>query len=122
MSFILNLPYTFFGIIVALILRPCKFNLHRKPFAFIFRVRNDSYGIGYIKGWRGVTIGNVVILNPREEENDLEHELIHVEQNARLPLIFPFFYYYELFRKGYIENKYEKEAYQRAGNIYRDGR
>ncbi len=66
-----------------------------------------------------MTVGHVILLNPRVEENDLEHEQVHVEQYQRFPVIFPFLYYFELLRMGYRNNKYEEEAYSRAGNIYR---
>lgn len=122
MAFILNLPYTLWGMVLALFLVPYKVKFHKKPIAFIFYVRANFYGFGYIQGWRGVTVGNTIILNPKEELGDLEHELVHVEQYDRLPLIQPLLYYYELFRRGYRENKYEKEAYQKAGNVYYEGK
>lgn len=69
-----------------------------------------------------MTIGSTVILNPRVEDKDLEHELVHVEQGQRVPLIQPILYYTELLRKGYRANKYEEEAYSRAGNRYGAGK
>lgn len=63
--------------------------------------------------------GNTILLGPREEEHDLEHELIHVRQHGKLPFVYPIFYYYETFKHGYRKNKYEDEAYRIAGNIYK---
>lgn len=71
-----------------------------------------------MKGTRAATIGHVVILGPSTRVGDLEHELVHVTQYCSAPLIFPFLYYFELFKKGYRNNKYEVEAYKVAGNEY----
>ena len=68
---------------------------------------------------RAATLGHVVILSNNLEKGDLEHELVHVEQYERMPVIFPFLYYLELIQKGYRKNKYEDEAYCRAGNLYK---
>lgn len=65
-----------------------------------------------------MALGHVVMLGPLEKEKDLEHELIHVEQWIREPFIHFFLYNIELMRHGYRNNKYEVEAYDRAGNIY----
>jgi len=65
-----------------------------------------------------MSIGSVVILGNHLLENDLEHELVHVEQAMRRPLIHPLLYVYQSIRYGYRQNKYEIEAYRRAGNIY----
>lgn len=65
-----------------------------------------------------MAVGHTVILNPRVEDKDLEHELIHVEQFIRSPFIFPLLNLIELLRSGYRKNKYEDEAYTRAGNNY----
>ena len=117
-SFLLNLPYTFLGVLLAFLLVPKNVRWDQAHRAIIFYVKRDSFGISYMKGWRGMTCGHTIILNAREELNDLAHELIHVEQNSRLPLVFPFFYSFELLRKGYEHNKYEVEAYSRSGSVY----
>lgn len=122
LSFILNLPYTLLGILLALLLRPTKIESAKNPYRIVFSVKNDSFGSGHTKGWRGMTCGHTIILNPRVEKKDLEHEIIHVKQYERLPFIFPFIYYFEMFRHGYRNNKYEEEAYSGAGNVYRAGK
>lgn len=73
----------------------------------------------YAKGARAMAIGNVVLLGPKLEKGDLEHELVHVEQWQREPFVHLFLYWIELARKGYRNNKYEVEAYDRAGNLYK---
>lgn len=117
-SFLLNLPYTLVGTTLALVLLPTKVECGRTPCRIIFKVKR-TYSFGYIKNWRGMAIGNVIILNPLEEPGDLEHEIIHICQHQRRPLIYPILYYTELLRKGYRNNKYEVEAYSKAGNIYK---
>ncbi|GMU74262.1 MAG: hypothetical protein AMXMBFR44_4590 [Candidatus Campbellbacteria bacterium] len=62
--------------------------------------------------------GNVVQLAPTADEKDLEHELVHVKQYERAPLIHPLLYFIETLRYGYKQNKYEVEAYEKAGNLY----
>ena len=119
LSFILNFPYTIIGLIAAFISVPRKINLNKNPYAIIFRVKSFWWAVGYIKHARAMAIGNMVLLGPNIEDKDLEHELIHVEQYLRVPIIYPFLYYVELFRKGYRDNKYEVEAYFKAGNLYR---
>ncbi len=121
-GFILNLPFTIIGIIVALVSFPIKVSAHAEPFAFIFEVKSLWWtGIGYMKGARAAAIGHVVILGPHIESKDLEHELIHVEQHQRRPLVQPLLYYIEQVRKGGgMNNKYEREAYEKAGNTYKE--
>ncbi len=122
MAYLLNLPLTLIGVLVALLLIPERFSLNKKPLALIINVKRDSFGFGYLKGWRGMTVGHTVILNPRVEEKDLEHELVHVEQQIRQPFIQPILYALELRRSGYRNNKYEVEAYRRSGNRYGAGK
>lgn len=120
-SFVLNLPYTLLGLIYAVLLGLREAKWRTAPMALVLRVKRTAlFDFGYMKGWRGMALGNVVLLNPREEKGDLEHELVHIEQFARLPLIFPLLNYLEMLRKGYRYNKYENEAYTRAGNAYKE--
>lgn len=65
-----------------------------------------------------MTLGNVVLLGPKPLPHDLEHELVHIKQNVRMPFVFPFLNQYQLCRYGYRNNKYEREAYEKAGNQY----
>jgi hypothetical protein len=67
-----------------------------------------------------MTVGHTVLLGRQLLAHDLEHELVHVEQAIREPFIHPFLYILESFRYGYKDNKYEREAYRRAGNTYID--
>lgn len=73
------------------------------------------------KGVRAITNGHIIQLGPLELEKDLEHELIHVEQYEREPFIHPFLYWWQSHKYGYRKNKYEDEAYLRAGNVYKGG-
>jgi hypothetical protein len=118
-SFTFNLPYTLVGLFLALISVPYKMEFRRHPYAVIISIKKFWWLFGYMKNGRAMAVGHVVILGPNLERNDLEHELIHVEQYSRELLIHPILYYIELWRKGYRNNKYEVEAYEKAGNVYR---
>lgn len=75
--------------------------------------------IGGITGKMGgsaaaVTLGGTILVNPRVEisEGLLVHELVHVEQ-WRGDRLFAVKYVAEWARRGYMENRYEVEAYER---------
>src|SRR3989338_7201315 len=119
-GFILNIPYTVVGFLVAVVSVPTQLELRTNPYVFVFNVRKFWWMVGGFKNIRAITIGHVVILGPKLEEGDLEHELIHVEQNQKRPLVQPVLYFIELLRKGYKNNRYEEEAYRRAGNMFKD--
>lgn len=114
LSFILNLPYTIIGIIFALFSFPTNISFTRKPYSIVITVRRLWWAIGYMRGARATTIGHTVILGKHIKPTDLNHELLHVTQYGRLPVVFPFMYYIELFRKGYKGNRYEIEAYSKT--------
>lgn len=118
-SFFLNLPYTIVGVLFGVALFPASVTWDKRHFAIIFRVKADYPQFGYLKGWRAMAIGNAVLLNPRVEDKDLEHELVHVDQFGAYPLIYPALYYWEILTKGYRMNRFEDEAYTKAGNVYR---
>ena len=109
-SFILNLPYTLFGIFLAFYLQPKEVRWSSDPYHILFRVKKDTFGIDFLKNWKGMTVGHTIILNPKSKKGVLEHEVVHVRQFARLPFIFPFLYLFELCRHGYKGNRYELEA------------
>lgn len=119
LAFVPNLPYTLIGLIIALFSLPNRVRTHKQPYSLIIYVKSLWWAVGYLKGARATTIGHVVILGPDAEKGDLEHELVHVAQHQRAPLLQPFLYYAELFKNGYRNNKYEIEAYKTAGNRYK---
>lgn len=115
----LNLPWTLIGLILAIISLPRRVTL-KKPGAIVVEVKGFWWQ-SWLKGRKGVramSIGSVVILGGYLLKNDLEHELVHIEQSIREPLIHPLLYAYQSLRYGYRRNKYEIEAYQKAGNKY----
>lgn len=118
-GFILNIPYTLIGLIVGLVSIPTSIELRKNPNAIVMNIKKFWWVFGYMKNARAMAIGHIVLLSPKIEDKDLEHELVHVRQHERMPLIQPILYYIELFRKGYRNNKYEDEAYRIAGNIYK---
>jgi len=119
-AFILNLPWNLVGIIIGLISIPKKVSIHLHPFSIIFTVRSFWWykWMSGKAGVRAMTNGQIINLGPLEQQKDLEHELIHVEQAIREPLIHPILYMLESRKDGYRQNKYEDEAYERAGNKY----
>src|SRR5260221_581198 len=118
MAFVLNLPYTLVGLLIGVISLPRGIRFNKKPYAFVIRVKKFWWVYGYLKHARAMTIGHVILLGPHLEKKDLKHELIHVEKYTRKPFIHPFLYYKELLHKGLRKNKYENEAYSRAGDVY----
>lgn len=119
-GFVLNIPYTILGLVASLLSIPISVRFYSKPYAFVIRVKKFWWTVGYMRGARAMAIGHVVLLGPMVGKNDLTHELIHVEQHQRMPLIQPLLYYLELFKNGYKDNKFEKEAYQRSGSVYKE--
>ncbi len=119
-ALLLNLPWTMIALILALISIPYKVEFSKEPRAVIFYIKSFWWFSWLPKARyvRGMAIGNVVMLGPRALPKDKEHELVHVEQFMRIPLIFLAVYEIETLRRGYRENKYEKEAYGKAGNIF----
>ena len=117
-SFLLNLPLTLVALFLASLSLPITVTEDRRHWALVFRCRRLWWCLGYMKKSRAVTFGHVVMLGPDILQGDLEHELIHVEQAIRYPLIFPLLYWVELARHGYRKNRFEEEAYRRAGNPY----
>ncbi len=115
-SFLLNLPYTLAGILFALIHVPKSIKWDKSHQAIICSVRASFPVFWLLKGWRGITMGNAIVLNLRGQELVLKHELVHIRQYKKFPFIFPFMYALEILIHGYRENKYEKEAYEKAGN------
>lgn len=118
--FILNLPFTLTGIIPLILSVPYQFKLVYSPIALVFKVKSFWWGFGRInrKKTRAMTIGHIILMSPKELKNDFEHEIIHVKQAERYPVIYPFLYYYELLKKGYRKNKFEDEAYTLSDSFY----
>lgn len=116
---LLNLPWSLLGFLGALLSLPINMRFDKFTPALIFQIKT-FWWLEHIpgkKGVRGTTAGNIVLLG-KTLDNDLEHELIHVEQHMREPFIHPLLYIIEACRHGYRKNKYETEAYSKAGNKY----
>jgi hypothetical protein len=119
-AFILNLPWTVTALIASITSLPYKISFSKKEIAIILHVKS-LWWYGWFwnsKGVRALAMGHVVLLSPKIIDKDVEHELIHVEQAIREPFIHPFLYIYQTFKNGYRKNKYEVEAYEKAGNVY----
>lgn len=114
-SFLLNLPYTCAGVAAALVSVPSAIQWHSTPPAYICTVRSFWWmRYGFLSRARALTIGHIVLLGPTSRASDIQHELTHVAQYSRYPVVFPILYYVELIRKGYTHNKYEREAQEAA--------
>ncbi len=120
--FILNLPWTLAGLIIAVIALPRKLSTHHHPLVFIFYVRSFWFAswMPGMKGIRGMTQGNVVLLSEDKPTAVLDHELVHIRQFEKAPLILPVLYLIESIRHGYRNNKYEVEAYSTTDFKYQE--
>lgn len=110
-SSILNIPWNLSGILFAVISVPTRAQIHR-PYALVFTVKSLWWAklLPSYREVRAVTIGQVVLLGGEVKQRDLQHELAHVAQAVRAPLVQPVLYTVETIRFGYRSNKYEKEA------------
>ena len=119
-GFLLNLPFTMFGFLLALISLPQRAKVYKNPYAVLIHVRSFWWGVlfPWMRGMRAATVGHVILLGDQADGADKEHELIHVRQYQERPLIYPILYYVEFLKKGYRKNKYEIEAYRLSGNRY----
>ena len=118
MRFLLNLPYTIIGLFLGLTCIPIRTEWHKNPPAIIMPVKSFWWAMWIWRGARAATIGHVILLSPKTEPGDLEHELVHVAQYIRAPLIHPLLYFINRIRYGYRNNPYEEEAYRGADNRY----
>ena len=121
-ALLLNLPWTLLGLVGALLSGPVSIRFSKKPAAIIIRAKS-LWWLDRIPGHKGIRAaawGNTVVEGPRLLKNDDKHELIHVEQAMRRPLIHPLLYFAESLKHGHKHNRYEQEAYNRAGNRYID--
>jgi len=78
--------------------------------------------------YAGLTLWNRVYIRRTHESINfaneatidlLFHELAHVLQFARSPILFPFKYLYRTMRHGYWDNPYEIEARELAATLYK---
>lgn len=120
LAFVLNLPWNIVGLLLALCSLPHRVAFNKEPFAVIIHVRSFWWQawLSSHKGVRASSIGNIILLSDRIASKDLEHELIHVRQYEQRPFIQALLYIFETTRHGYKNNKYEIEAYEKAGNTY----
>lgn len=115
-----NLPYTVFGIAFSILSVPKKISFDIRTGLPVLVIKVHTLKTVFtMPQVRGVTFGSTILLGPLEDANVFEHELVHVEQFLRYPIIFPVLYLYQLARYGYRYAPLEDEAYTRAGNTYK---
>lgn len=116
-TFILNLPWSLLGLLCGLLSLPQNIKVDKPQSVVIINVKR--LWMNEIFLWhrvRGLTLGNTVLLSELSNST-YNHEIVHVRQFMKMPLIFPLFYCAELIKNGYRGNKYEKEAYQAGGIV-----
>lgn len=114
LSWCANLPYTMFGIAVGLISIPRSVHIEyvlEVP-VVVLHVRTLRWMFLFPRV-RGVTFANTVLIGPLATPTVLSHELVHVEQFLKRPVVFPLAYWWELVWNGYRGNRFEVEAYSR---------
>jgi hypothetical protein len=116
----LNMPWTAIGLIMALVSIPEKISFKKDPDTLVINIKS-YWWLTWLEKKRGVratTHGQCVLLGPTADDKDLAHELVHVEQHMKNPLLHPLSYWYETHIHGYKNNKYEVEAYARSKSRY----
>src|SRR3989338_1675608 len=113
--FILNFPWSLLGLFYGLLLFPASIKMDKAELVIIVKVKRLWVNEIFLRRrCRGFTLGNTVLLSDVANSNTYGHEVVHVEQFTKMPLLFPLFYLVESMKNGYQTNKYEKEAYQRT--------
>ena len=108
LKYFFNAPYTLMGLFNVLLCFPYKMQFAKNAVVF-HCLTCGLVHLGFPKV-RGFAIGNIVVVRKSQSTKIVAHELVHVEQYMKYPLIFGFMYLYEL-RKGYWNNRFEIEAY-----------
>lgn len=76
-----------------------------------------------LRDWLAITIGRTIFTWRRLNDAELEHELEHVRQWARMGIRFPFVYFAESLRarraglRWYIDNRFEADARAAAARL-----
>ncbi|MEK7138022.1 MAG: hypothetical protein AAB787_00795 [Patescibacteria group bacterium] len=110
-TFLLNIPWTFLGFFIALISLPQNFKFNHQNLVIVAKVKwlwLSSFLIG--RKVRGLTLGNVIMLSNAAIDKTLNHEMTHIKQFQRFPLIFPLLYCLDFAKNGYQANKFEIET------------
>ena len=114
-AIVLNFPWSLLGFLYGMLLLPASIKMDKAELVVIIKVKRLWINeIFLMRRVRGFTLGNTVLLSDVADGNTYSHEIVHVEQFTKMPLLFPLLYLVESMKNGYQANKYEKEAYQRT--------
>lgn len=115
-KYFLNAPWTLIAIVLAVVSMPLSIFFRRN--ALVIRI--NSFWWHPANGLRALALGNIVLLSTHIQSKDLDHELVHIAQHMREPLIHPFLSFIETIKHGSKNSKYENEAYIKAGNTFKE--
>lgn len=110
MKSIINIPWTILGFLIGLICLIYKIKFDERGFLLIFVKRLWVTEVFLKRRTYGLVLGNIIILSQYADKKTLIHEIKHIEQFKKMPLIFPVLYLYESYKYGYANNKFEIEA------------
>ncbi|PIR96281.1 MAG: hypothetical protein COT92_01940 [Candidatus Doudnabacteria bacterium CG10_big_fil_rev_8_21_14_0_10_42_18] len=100
LGLLLNAPWTLLGLAIAALSIPKRTLVKKDALALVIDVRRiwlvePFHG----KPVKGFTLGNCVLRSDFAIINTINHELIHVRQFTKFPLVFPFLYLFDSIKK-----------------------
>jgi len=118
--FLLNLPWTLLGILVGIVCFPVNIRANKRPIVIVVYVQRLWLNEIFLRRRaRGFTLGNTVLLDRRTDSTTYDHEMVHIRQFEKWPLVFPLLYCIQCAGKGYKRDKYEEEARKVSGGSKR---
>jgi hypothetical protein len=131
-AFLKMFPSNVVASLVFLVVLPWRKITHqREKVDYLLVLLSDNHWIFKLMSWTskvdilGVTVGSFIFVKETHQSNKplIHHEVIHVEQQERWPVIyFAIYLYYswDARRRGqdpYSSNKFEAEAYARMNEV-----
>ncbi len=120
-QFLINLPWTIFGLLNALISQPVEVEINLSRLTLIIWVKNIKF---IPSEFFALTCGHVILIKMKarnqqrrwgyDAEKLKQHEFVHVKQFDRFWGFFPLIYSIESLLHGYNENHFELEAKKKS--------